>query len=153
MKYTGLMLVAVLACIGCTKKEDAPTAAAPHVAGSWAGTGTDDAIGFYNISLTLGQSGSSASGTFTTTSAFVTQSGNAYLTVGPQGGNNLQGLTLNRVQWTIPPVAGRICAGSMVLSQPTFITATTLAFHYTVTDCAGGQWNGGATLQKTAGTN
>jgi len=61
-----LLLISALALVGCNRHEDAPAPYVPHVAGQWAGNGTDDAIGYYNWSVVLAQSNSTASGTFTT---------------------------------------------------------------------------------------
>jgi hypothetical protein len=151
-----ILLVLSLAALatGCSKKDDTPAPQTPHVAGVWSGTGTDDAIGFYNITMTLTQSGNQASGTFATSSGFATTSGNVTLTVGPAGGNNVQKLALTRTQWSpTAPAPSRTCAGTMMLSTPTFMTASSITFSYTITDCQGGSWNGGANLTKTAGTN
>jgi hypothetical protein len=149
-------LIVALALCACQKKEDAPAPNVPHVAGAWAGTGTDDAIGFYNLSMDLTQSGGSAAGSFTMTGGVATVTGNVFLAIGPQGGNNLQALRLTRIGWTVndPANAGRLCTGDLtVRAGSTAMTSSAISFQYTVTDCAGGLWTGGATLTKRAGTN
>ncbi len=140
----------------CQKKEDAPKPYTPHVAGSWAGNGTDDAIGFYNISTDISQSGDSASGDFTMVGGAATIKGTISIIIGPQGGNNLQQLNMTRVTWTVndPSNAGRVCAATMTVKPgSTYFLTNSTVFSYSVTDCQGGLWFGGASLKKIAGTN
>jgi hypothetical protein len=132
--------------IGCSKKEDAPPPYTPHVAGVWVGTGTDDSIGFYNVSMTITQSGNSAAGSYDTASSLTNTTGNINLQFGPQGGNNVQSITMSRT-WST-----KSCNGTATLSQPTYITGNAIAFYYTVTDCNGTN-SGGANLHKTIATN
>jgi hypothetical protein len=152
-RFAVLLAVAVMAA-GCSKKEDAPKPQDPHVAGMWSGNGTDDAIGYYNIGITLTQTEDSAAGTFNIASNVATETGNVMMSIGPLNGNNMQTLTLTRTAWTTTSTTdGRICQATMRLTTPTFITNTHMQFSYQVTDCQGGVWNGGANLSKIAGTN
>lgn len=152
MRYEYLLLP--LLFIGCSKKEDAPKPSTPHVGGLWAGSGTDDAVGYYNISLTLNQTESSASGSFTLVSSLGSQSGDVMIQVGPSGGENVTSMTLTRTHWDVTiPAPSRTCAGTMTLSRPTYMNTSTMQFPYTVTDCQGGSWSGGFTVHKTVGTN
>ena len=145
-----------LASTACSKKEDAPKPYTPHVAGSWAGNGTDDAVGYFNLGVDLTQSNDSAAGDFTMVGGVATIKGTISIVVGPQGGNNLQKLDLTRVTWTVndPANAGRVCAATMsVRPGSTFMTGSAVSFFYSVTDCQGGIWTGGANMHKIAGTN
>jgi len=137
----------------CDKREDNPKPSSPHVAGSWVGTGTDDAIGFYNISMDLTQSGESASGTFTMAGDVGTVTGSLSMGIAPQTANNMR-LTLSREHWTLtdPANSSRLCIGTLT-AKPSSITSGTLSFFYTMTDCQGGTWTGGANAKKTVGTN
>ncbi len=149
-----LMMIGLFGLCACNKKEDAPAAQVPHVAGSWSGTGTDDAIGFYNLAVTLTQSNGDVAGTFATSSGFASTSGNVSIKVGPAGGNNVQSLAFARTQWSVTaPPPSRTCAGTMTMTAPTFMTSNSISFGYVITDCQGGTWTGGANLHKTAGTN
>ncbi len=151
-----LLAVATLATVGCQKKEDAPPPYYPHVSGTWSGNGTDDAIGFFNFGVDMTQSGDSAAGTFTMTGGVADVKGDFAVRFGPQGGNNVQSLTLTRSTWTVtdPANANRLCAATLtVKSGSTFITGSNVSFHYSMTDCQGGTWFGGANLHKVAGTN
>jgi len=151
-----LLAVATLATVGCSKKEDAPKPYYPHVAGSWSGNGTDDAIGYFNFGVDMTQSSDQAAGTFTMTGGVATVKGDFSVVFGPQGGNNVRSLTLTRQTWTVndPTNANRVCAGTLtVRSGSTFITGSAVSFYYTMTDCQGGTWTGGANLHKDAGTN
>ena len=153
MKYSLLILLAICAC---SKKEDAPKDTTPHVSGSWSGNGTDDAIGYYNVSMDLTQSGGTAAGTFTMAGGVATVQGNVTLAVGPQAPNNLQSLKLTRVSWTVadPVNANRLCVGDLTVRRAsTSMTSGAIVFHYTMTDCQGGVWDGGANLTKQMGTN
>lgn len=127
---------------GCSKKEDAPPPYTPHVAGQWAGTGTDDAIGYYNWSVTLTQAGNSAAGTYDTSGGYGTTHGDIRLDFN-QG--NLYNLTLTRT-------GGSICSGLATLGSATTFNSSYLTFSYRVTDCRGVN-GGGANLHKIAGTN
>lgn len=156
MKKLLLILVLGLLSVGCNRKEDKPSPRSPHVAGVWQGNGTDDAIGYYNLSVDMGQSQDSAAGTFTMVGDVATVTGDFYVSFGPAGGNNVRTLTLTRQNWTVadPANANRVCAGTLtVRGGSTYITDSALSFHYTMTDCQGGTWNGGANLRKSAGTN
>lgn len=148
-----IYLLAVLAVVGCNRHEDRPAQNVPHVAGQWVGTGTDDAIGFFNIEMTLTQSNTSAVGTYTMVGAVATIHGDARLDISPYGGTNLR-ITLVRTNWTVndPANSNRVCNASLV-SSPASITNGATSFHYTMSDCQGGTWIGGATLTKSAGTN
>ncbi len=152
-----LMILAIgFLATGCSKKEDAPQAQTPHVAGTWAGSGTDDAIGYFDLSADLTQSGGSASGTFVMAGSVATINGNLALAIGPAGGNNVQSLALTRTTWTVadPKNAGRVCAATMTVRPgTTFMTNAAVSFMYTMTDCQGGTWTGGANMKKIAGTN
>jgi hypothetical protein len=157
MKNKAFLIVLLgLFTAACSKKEDAPPPYTPHVAGSWTGNGTDDAIGYYNISADLAQSNSSASGDFTMSGPVATIKGTISIVLGPQGGNNLQQLTMTRVTWTVndPANTNRVCAATMTV-QPgsTYFLSGSTVFSYSVTDCQGGTWSGGANLHKIAGTN
>ena len=156
MKKLLILLGLAFLSSACSKKEDQPAAQVPHVGGSWSGTGTDDAIGFYNLSVDLTQSGDSAAGSFTMAGAAATVKGTITLMVARQGGNNLQAMNLARATWTVadPQNAGRLCAGTLTV-QPnsTFMTDSAVSFAYSFTDCQGGTWGGGANLHKIAGTN
>lgn len=153
MKY--LVLFLFIALCACSKKEDAPKGATPHVAGSWVGTGTDDATGHYNISMDLVQSEGSASGTFRMVGNVATINGNVTLSLSDQGAYNLRALTMTRENWTVsqPGDAIRVCAGDLTLKNTAQVTSGVLSFYYTLNDCAGGTWEGGASLRKSAGTN
>jgi len=140
-----VLFLACLAFIGCSKKEDAPAPYVPHVAGMWSGTGTDDAIGYYNWSVTLAQSNSTAAGTYTTSGGYGTTSGNIYLSFGPEGVRNLTTLTMTRT-------GGSICSGTTTINTHATLTSSDLVFSYIVTDCRGTNI-GGANLHKIAGTN
>lgn len=144
----------LVALSACHKKEDAPGPSVPHVAGNWVGTGTDDAIGYFNISMDLTQSDRSAAGTFTMSGTVATVTGNVTMNVGAQGGSNLTGLVLTRVHWTLndPTNANRLCAGELT-ALPSSMTSGAVNFHYSMSDCQTGTWNGGANLTKQAGTN
>lgn len=131
-----------LAFIGCSKKEDAPAQYVPHVAGQWVGTGTDDAIGYYNWSVVLTQSNDTAAGTYTTSSGYGTTSGNIYLNF---NGSIVTVLTMSRT-------GGSVCLGSATQSGSGTISSSNLTFYYTVTDCRGTN-TGGANLHKIAATN
>lgn len=153
-----LLLIGILGLLttACSKKEDAPKPYTPHVAGSWAGNGTDDAIGFYNLGVDITQSNDSAAGDFTMAGGVATIKGNISIVVGPQGGNNVQKLELTRVTWTVPDPAqaNRVCPATMTVKPgSTFMTGSSVVFSYAVTDCQGGTWFGGANLHKVAGTN
>ncbi len=153
-----LLLIAILGLLttACSKKEDAPKPYTPHIAGSWAGNGTDDAIGYYNLGADITQSNDSGAGDFTMAGGVATIKGNISIVVGPQGGNNLQQLNLTRVTWTVndPANANRVCAATMTVKPgSTFMTGSAVSFMYTMTDCQGGTWTGGANLHKVAGTN
>lgn len=145
MKYISLFCLALSLC-SCSKKEDAPPPYTPHVAGQWQGTGTDNSIGFYNVSMTLTQAGTAASGTFQTSSTAFTTQGDIRMLIGPVGGNNLSYVSLVRTSYV------HSCAGSMTLSQPTFITDNAVSLYYTLVDCNGTS-TGGMSLKKIAGTN
>lgn len=141
---------------GCRKKEDAPPPNFPHAAGVWNGTGTDDAIGFFNIAMDLTQSAESAAGTFTMAGGVATVKGNVLTAFGQVSTTNVSSLTLARTTWTVsdPANAGRVCAATLTLTPYTGqLSSTFMSFHYTVTDCQGGTWFGGANLHKIAGTN
>lgn len=144
MRYALLILLGSI-LIGCSKKEDAPPPYVPHVAGFWAGQGDDNAIGYYNWSVTLVQAGTSAAGTYDTSGGYGTTHGDIRLDFGPQGGNNLWALTMTRT-------GGTICHGSATLAGSTFITNSRVSFRYIINDCKGVN-SGGANLQKIAGTN
>lgn len=156
MKRLAFLLPLVLLASACSKKEDAPPAQVPHVAGTWSGNGTDDAIGFFNVSMDITQSGDSAAGTFTMAGSAATITGDVSIALGPQGGNNLQALSFARKSWTVadPANAGRVCAAAMIV-QPNVnaMTGSAVSFRYSMTDCQGGTWAGGANLHKIAGTN
>ena len=136
---------AVLIATGCSKKEDAPGPQVPHVAGQWAGNGTDDAIGYYNWSVTLVQSNSSAAGSFNTAGGYGTTSGDIRIDFGTEGPGNVRALTLTRT-------GGTLCTGSATLSGTATLSSSGLTFGYVVTDCRGTNY-GGANLHKIAGTN
>lgn len=156
MKKILMIFVMGLLATGCSKKEDAPKPYTPHVAGSWSGNGTDDAVGYYDIAVDLTQSGDSASGDFTMAGGAAVVKGTVSIVVGPQGGNNLQKLEFTRVTWTVadPANAGRICPSVMTVRPgSTYMTGSSVSFHYSVTDCQGGTWGGGANMKKIAGTN
>lgn len=138
-------LCALGLCLGCSKKEDAPPPYYPHVAGYWTGNGTDNAIGYYNWSVNLTQSGSMAAGTYDTSGGYGTTHGDIRIDFGPYGGNNLYALTLTRT-------GGTICSGYASLAAPTSISNSNVTFSYNVTDCRGTN-GGGANLHKVAGTN
>jgi hypothetical protein len=150
-----LSLLLVLLAVGCSKKEDAPPPYTPHVAGMWVGSGQNDAIGYYTWSMTLTQSGNSAAGTYDTASALTTTHGNVLIQFGPQGGNNVQSLTMTQTTFApTSPAPSRTCSGTVMnLSQPTFITGSALSFYYNFTDCFGYTAGGGANLHKTIATN
>ncbi|MGH7974835.1 MAG: hypothetical protein ACREBR_04870 [bacterium] len=135
------LIFLLLLLTACTHKEDAPGTYVPHIAGSWIGNGTDDSIGYYNWSVDLTQSNSSAAGSFTTSGGYGTTSGSIYLTL-DQG--NLVGLTMSRTSG--------VCLGTANLSGPVTITNTDVAFYYTISDCHGVN-SGGANLHKIVGTN
>lgn len=148
MKY--LTMAAIILLSACSKKEDAPPLAVPHVAGSWSGNGTDNTIGYYDIQMDLAQSGTDVSGNFTTSSQFGTISGPIRLTINPGAANNLRSVSMTRATFT-----GQItCTGTMTLSMPSRITIASMSFYYKVTDChyPNGE-TGGMNLQKIAGTN
>lgn len=151
-----LLVVATFATVGCSKKEDAPKPYYPHVSGSWTGNGTDDAIGYFNFGVDMTQSNDMAAGSFTMTGDVATVKGDFRVVFGPQGGNNVKELVLTRKEWTVsdPTNANRVCAGDLtVRAGSTFITGSNVSFHYTMTDCQGGTWTGGANLRKTVATN
>lgn len=151
MRAKGLLLLLVfgMAITGCKKHEDAPPPYTPHVAGTWSGTGTDNTVGAYNISVTLVQSGGSASGTFTTSSAYGTMSGPISIDINPGMGSNLVKATMSRTTFS-----GSIaCAGTMTLARASNTTDTAMAFYYNVSDCNYPAETGGLNLIKTAGTN
>lgn len=156
MKKLSLLLLGLTLTIGCSKKEDAPAPNNPHVAGVWSGNGTDDAIGYYNITATLVQSGNQASGTFTMAGTVATINGNISMSFGAIGGANMGAISLQRTTWTVgsPSNANRVCLATLTITPGTgSISNTATAFHYSMTDCQSGTWNGGANMQKTAGTN
>ena len=151
-----LLAVATLATVGCSKKEDAPKPSYPHVAGVWSGSGTDDAIGYFSFGVDMIQSNDQGVGSFTMSSAIGTVKGDFSVIFGPQGGNNVKSLTLTRKTWNIPDpqYQNRVCAGTLTVTPgSTFITGSAVSFHYKMTDCQGGTWDGGANLHKDAGTN
>lgn len=151
-----LLAVATLATVGCSKKEDAPKPSYPHVDGLWTGNGTDDAIGFFNFSVDMIQSNDQGVGTFTMAGGVATVKGDFSVIFGPQGGNNVKALTLTRKTWTVtdPANANRVCAGTLeVMPGSTFITGSAVSFHYKMTDCQGGTWDGGANLKKEIARN
>lgn len=150
------LLSAFIFTVGCSKKEDAPAPNAPHVGGMWTGTGTDDAIGYYTIGLNIDQSADSAAGTFTINGTVATIQGNVAMQFGNIGGNNINSFTLTRSTWTVndPANANRVCSGTLTLNPHTGQTSSSyMAFHYNVTDCAGGTWQGGANLTKMIRNN
>lgn len=152
-----LLLIAVLGFLttACSKKEDAPKPYTPHVAGTWVGNGTDDAIGFYNLAVDLTQSGDSASGNFTMAGA-VTIKGTVSVVIGPQGGNNLQQMIFTPTSSTVndPALAGRVCSAPMTVRPgSTYMLSGSTVFGYTVSDCQGGTWGGGANMKKTIASN
>jgi hypothetical protein len=156
MKRLPLILALGILATGCSKKEDAPPPNNPHVAGSWVGNGTDDAIGYYNLAVDLTQSGNSASGTFDMEGGAASVKGNVLMTFGAMVGNNLQSMGLTRTKWTVadPSNSNRVCSATLTVNPgSTFITDTAVSFGYTMTDCQGGTWSGGANLHKIAGTN
>lgn len=159
MKKNTILALALMGALlsACNKKEDAPAPNNPHVAGAWTGNGTDDAIGFYNLSVNLTQSGNSASGSFTMAGAVATVSGEILVSFGAlNGGNNLESMALTRKQWTVPDPqnANRVCAATLTVKPgSTFITSSAVSFFYTMSDCQGNTWGGGANLHKVAGTN
>ena len=124
----------VIALAACRRGEDAPLPGYPHVAGQWQGTGTDDLIGFYNITVTLSQSGGTASGDYYTSSGYTTTHGTIYLTFGLESAGNLQHLTMTDSNGTV-----------RTLNAPNTITDNAVSFFY-----SGG---GGMNLHKIAGTN
>lgn len=153
MKNLILLIVAGLSLGACNKHPDHKDSAGvpiPHVAGSWSGNGTDDAIGYYDIAVDiLVQDGSSVAGTYTTSSTYGTTSGDFRATINPpNGGHNLTALTMTRTAWT----GSVTCGGSMTLAYANFSTSSTMEFHYKVTDCRGTN-DGGANLKKNVGTN
>lgn len=144
------LLVAFLA-VGCSKKEDAPPPSYPHVSGSWAGNGTDDAIGYYTLGVDMTQSGDQAAGHFTMTGGVATIKGDFNVIFGPEGKGNVKTLTMTRQTWTIndPANANRVCAGTLTLVPYTStINGSFVSFGYTMSDCVSGTWNGGANLSK-----
>lgn len=154
-RYFWILTLAALAT-GCSKKEDAPKPYTPHIAGSWSGNGTDDAVGYYNIAVDLVQSGDSASGDFTMAGAVATIKGTVSVVIGPQGGNNLQQLVFTPTSATVndPANANRVCSAAMTVRPgSTYMLSGSTVFSYTVSDCQGGTWGGGANLKKIAGTN
>lgn len=157
MKTKLLLIVALgLMTIGCSKKEDAPKPQTPHVAGSWSGNGSDDAVGYFDIVADITQSGDSAAGDFTMTGGVATIKGTIILVVGPYGTGNVQSLTLTRKTWNVadPSNANRVCAADLTLVPGTAtMSGSQVSFHYKFTDCQGGTWYGGSNLSKIAGTN
>lgn len=153
MKNATLVLLALL-CVGCNRrKEDAPPLDTPHIAGVWAGTGTDDAVGYYNLQLTLTQSGTTASGNFTMASGLGTVRGTVALV---DDRNILRVLTMTRtaVDNASSALADRVCLVDLTTRPNQYLmTGSVTSFSYTMSDCHGGTWGGGATLQKIAGTN
>jgi hypothetical protein len=90
------------------------------------------------------------------TGSVATVNGDIKLSFGPLKGNNLNSLQMTRTTWNVPDPANvtRVCAATMSISpNMTFITDDSVSFHYTMTDCQGGTWYGGANLAKVAGTN
>lgn len=151
MKTQALILIALVALGACKKREHASAPGGPPaVAGSWAGTGTDDAIGFYNVSMDLSQDENTAAGTFTMAGPVANVTGSVSLTF---NGGALQGLQLTRESWTVtnPSHASRLCAATLTVRTDARMAADSLSFHYTMTDCQGGTWTGGASLSKRAG--
>lgn len=153
-----LLLIGILGLLttACSKKEDAPKPYTPHISGSWAGNGTDDAVGYYNIGVDLVQSGDSAAGTFTMVGGVATIKGTVSVVIGPQGGNNLQQMIFTPTSSTVndPNLAGRVCSAPMTVRPgSTYMLGGSTVFSYTVSDCQGGTWGGGANLKKIAGTN
>ncbi len=154
MKKGEIILILLIGVIfsGCQKKkEDAPPPNYPHVEGTWNGNGTDDAIGYFNLAADITQSNDQAAGQFTMAGTVATIKGDINIVFGPQGGNNVRTLTLTRNTWTVndPANVGRVCAATMTLTPNTAsITGSFTSFHYTVTDCQGGVWQGGANMTK-----
>lgn len=140
-----LLFLMCLALVACDRKEDRPADFVPHIAGAWAGTGTDDSIGFYNWSINITQSNDTAAGSFDTSGGYGTTTGSIYLRFGPVGGNNLTVLTMDRT-------GGSVCPGTITMNGATSLSSTSLSFRYTVVDCRGTNY-GGANLHKVAGTN
>jgi hypothetical protein len=161
MKRFGVVVIVVasMSFAGCSKKEDAPKPYTPHVAGSWSGNGTDDAIGYFTIGVDMAQSGDSASGTFTMNSAIGSVKGDFMVGIDPQGtagGKNLRSMTMTRRTWNIPDPANqnRVCAATLSLVRGTgMMTSSATEFHYTMTDCQGGTWVGGANMRKDVASN
>lgn len=139
----------ILLAIGCSKKEDTPPPYVPHVAGTWTGSGTDNTIGYFDWTVDLVQSGTSASGDFHTSSSFGTTNGTIALEIAPGGGMNLTKLTMSRTGYS----GSVTCTGSMSLSQRSTVTDGSMSFNYTVSDCHYPLETGGANLKKIAGTN
>lgn len=142
-------MVLCLVTVGCSKKEDAPPPAVPHVSGQWDGTGTDNTIGWYRVSVNLTQAGDSAAGTYTTTSGYGTTKGRIQVNLKPGMGLNLTSVTMTRDEYT-----GSVrCAGNLSLANSSSMTDTKVSFSYKVTDCDYTNEDGGLNLTKTAGLN
>lgn len=137
MKRLILLAIAGLVFTGCSKSEDAPAPYVPHVAGQWAGNGTDDVIGYFNWSVVLTQSNSQAAGTYTTSSSLGTTTGDIRICFGPEGQTNVRTLTMTQTGGTL--------SHAVISGVNGTITNTSLVFSYFP--------DGGANLHKVAGTN
>lgn len=142
MKYSLLILCALLLS-ACNKKEDAKAPGVVDIQGQWIGTGTDDSIGFYNISVNIiSQTGGQAFGTYDTSSQLVNTHGDIRLDLIAGGGNNITGVTMTRTTWG--PAS---CAGTATASHSSFITSKAGEAFYTIVDCKGTN-NGGFNLHR-----
>lgn len=149
MKHLSALILIAFSLAACNRKEDAPPPHTPHVAGAWSGNGTDNTIGYYEVSMDLFQEGTSVSGTFHTASSYGTSSGEVRMTIQPGGGNNLASVTMTRTTFT-----GSItCSGTMTLARPTSMTEGRVTIPYNVTDCNYPAETGGLNMRKDAGTN
>lgn len=134
----------------CSRKDDAPPPNNPHVGGIWIGTGTDDTLGFYNVEFTLTQSGNSAAGSFTISNSLVSMAGNVKIDFGVVSPTNLTNVDFSSIVCS-EKTGATICDTPITLVPNTgHITSNNIGFNYTMNNKS---LNGGASLNKTVGTN
>lgn len=147
-----ILLLPLLLC-SCHKKDKRiENPLVTSSGGVWTGTGTDDAIGFYNISMNLLQDENTASGSFTLVSDVATIKGDVYIVF---NGSAVQSLKMRRNTWNVAEAknANRVCTGDLTARADTKMNSNSMVFTYTMSDCQTGTWSGGTNLHKIASSN